>query len=348
MILNALGKLPSAARLVELAKSPNWKNGAFANIEPTEVLRKEASYPKMLRDALSRPKSTSPSVVLPSVRTDLMTLADNTPQIVWFGHSSYLISHHGFRILVDPVLFGTSAPVSFIGKPFPVTAPYTPDDLPEIDLLVISHDHYDHLDVVTLTKLRERIRRVVCPLGVSAHLTHWGFDPAIITEVDWHDRVNIADDIALTALPARHFSGRVFTRGKSLWASYALQLRQYKIFLGGDSGYDKQFEWIGAKHGPFDFAFLECGQYGKDWPLIHMFPEETAQAAKDLRTKQLLPVHWAKFVLANHSWHEPIDRLVAATKSADFALITPNIGSVVELGGVRVTTNWWSALSKSV
>lgn len=344
MILRALGKLPSAVRLAELAKSPNWKNGSFANIEPTEVLRKGASYPKMLRDMFSRPKSTSPSVALPSARADLMNLADSTPQIVWFGHSSYLISHNGFRILVDPVLFGTSAPVSFIGKPFPVTSPYAPDDMPNIDLLVISHDHYDHLDVVTLTKFRERIRRVVCPLGVSAHLTYWGFDPAIITEVDWHDRVNIADDIAITALPARHFSGRVFTRGKSLWASYALQLRQYKLFLGGDSGYDQQFKWIGANHGPFDFAFLECGQYGKDWPLIHMFPEETALAAVDLKTKQMLPVHWAKFVLANHTWFDPIDRLVVAAKDADFELITPNIGSVVELGSVPVINHWWSTI----
>lgn len=345
MILKALGHLPSAARLADFAKSPQWKDNTFVNAEPTEVMRKGASYPKLLREALARPKTTSPSRVLPSVWTDLHNLIDSKPQIVWFGHSSYLISHNGFRILVDPVMFGTSAPVSFIGKPFPITASFKPDDIPAIDLLVISHDHYDHLDYVTLTKIKDRIRRIVCPLGVVAHLTYWGFDSAIINEVDWHDRVTVASDIVLTALPARHFSGRVFTRGKSLWASYALQLRKYKIFLGGDSGYDKQFKWIGENHGPFDFAMLECGQYGKDWPLIHMFPEETARAAIDLRTKQLLPVHWARYVLANHPWNEPIARLVVAAKDASFELVTPHIGAVTEVGAAAKMNHWWAAMS---
>ena len=346
MILDALGKLPSAKRMVELAKSPQWRNNSFQNIEPTEVLRAGASYPQLLRDALSRPKYTSPPTALPSVRANLHELHDATPQIVWFGHSSYLISHNGYRILVDPVLFGNSSPVGVFGKPFPVTAPYLPSDIPNIDLLVISHDHYDHLDVVTLKKLRECIRRVVCPLGVSAHLTYWGFDPAIITELDWHERVSVADNVALTSLPARHFSGRVFKRGQSLWSSYALELHNYRIFIGGDSGYDKQFKLIGEKHGPFDFAFVECGQYGENWPHIHMFPEETARAAQELQTKQLLPVHWAKFVLANHTWSDPIERLVIAARDRDYAVVTPTIGDVLELGATPKANPWWENITK--
>ena len=341
MIFKALGRLPTAARMKELAQSPQWRQQRFQNVEPTEVLREGVSYTQMLRDAFSRPRHTSPPHVLPSVRTNLHQLDDANPQIVWFGHSSYLISHRGFRVLVDPVLFGSSSPVSFIGKPFPVTSPYAPGDIPAIDLLVISHDHYDHLDVVTLTKLRERIRGVVCPLGVAAHLTYWGFDPSIITELDWHQCVNVADHVALTSLPARHFSGRMFKRGQSLWSSYALDLHGYKLFLGGDSGYDSQFKLIGAQHGSFDFAFLECGQYGKDWPMIHMFPEETAQAAADLRTKQLMPVHWAKFVLANHRWSEPVERLALAAEGADFALVTPSIGAVIEIGAEAQRNRWW-------
>lgn len=346
MTLDALGKLPSAARMAELAKSPQWKNNSFQNIEPTEVMREGASYAKLMRDALSRPKFTSPPKVLPSVRTNLHQLPDAAPQIVWFGHSSYLISHNGFRILVDPVLFGNSSPVPVFGKPFPVTSPYVPDDIPPIDLLVLSHDHYDHLDMVTLKKLRERIGRVICPLGVSAHLTHWGFDSATITELDWHQRANVADNISLTALPARHFSGRVFKRGQSLWCSYALELHGYKIFIGGDSGYDKQFKITGEQHGPFDFALLECGQYGENWPMIHMMPEETARAAADLRTKQLMPVHWAKFVLANHTWNDPILRLIAAAEGAPYALVTPTIGAAVQIGAEPKQNRWWEAVTR--
>lgn len=341
MILRALGRLPSALQLAEFAASPQWKDGSFQNIEPTQVMRPGTSYPKLLREALRRPKTVKPNNVLPSVRLDLHRLPDNAPQIVWFGHSSYLIAHRGYRILVDPVMFGTSAPVSFIGNPFATTTPYSPEDIPTIDLLVLSHDHYDHLDYVTLGKLKGRIRRVVCPLGVSAHLLYWGFDQKIISELPWNTRLDVAPDISLTALPARHFSGRVFTRGKSQWSSYALQLREHKLFLGGDSGYDNQFKVIGDNHGPFDIALLECGQYGLDWPLIHMFPEETARAAVDLRTRRLIPVHWGRFVLSNHAWDEPIERLTRAAKGAAFELITPTIGAATELGAVAVSNSWW-------
>ena len=304
-------------------------------------MRPGASYPKVLREALSRPKSTKPGKTLPSVRVDLHHLPDKVPQIVWFGHSSYLVAHNGFRILVDPVLFGTSSPVSFIGQPFPVTSPYSANDIPPVDLLVLSHDHYDHLDLVTLSKLKDRIRRVVCPLGVSSHLVYWGFDASIISELPWHTQLDVTADISLTASPARHFSGRAFTRNQTQWSSYALTLREFKLFLGGDSGYDNQFKVIRDNHGPFDIAMLECGQYGVDWPLIHMFPEETARAAVDLRAKRLLPVHWAKFVLANHAWSEPMERLVVAAKGAAFELVTPTIGAATATGSAPASNEWW-------
>lgn len=345
MILKALGQAPSKTLLAEFEKSPHFVNGKFANIEPTEMLRKGASYPKLLREALRRPKSTKPSETLPSVRVDLHRLDDSTAQIVWFGHSSYLISYNGFRILMDPVLFGKSSPVGFFGEPFPITNPYSVADIPPIDVLVLSHDHYDHLDCVTLGKIRDRIRRVVCPLGVSSHLKFWGFDPAIITELPWNSKIDIASGISLTALPARHFSGRVFTRNTTQWSSYALKLHDYNIFLGGDSGYDGQFKIIGNQYGPFDLVMLECGQYGVDWPYIHMFPEETAQAATDLKARRLLPVHWAKFVLANHSWSEPIERLVVATRNVNYELITPGIGAVTGVVGDVRENRWWEGLA---
>ncbi len=341
MMLRALGQLPTAERCAGFAASPHWKDGSFHNIEPTVVMRPGASYPKVLLEALVRPASTRPTFILPSVRVDLPHLADNTPQIVWFGHSSYLVAHRGYRILVDPVMFGTSAPVSFVAKPFPVTSPYSVSDIPPIDLLVLTHDHYDHLDFVTLSKLKDRIRRVVCPLGVSSHLVYWGFDAAIIMELPWNVKLGVTPDISITALPARHFSGRTLTRNKTQWSSYALTLRDVRLFVGGDSGYDQQFKVIGDNHGPFDIAMLECGQYGADWPYIHMFPEETARAAVDLRAKQLLPVHWGRYVLANHPWAEPVERLVAAARDSSFELLTPSIGAAIAVGGVSTSNRWW-------
>jgi L-ascorbate metabolism protein UlaG (beta-lactamase superfamily) len=344
-MIKALGRLPTAQQMAEFASSPHWKNGTFQNVGHTDVMRPGASYPKVLFEALSRPKTTKPDQTLPSVRLDLNGLPDGTPQIIWFGHSSYLIAHNGFRILVDPVMFGTSSPVSFIARPFPITTRYSARDIPPIDLLIISHDHYDHLDFVTLTALKDKIRRVVCPLGVSSHLMYWGFSASIITELAWNGELSVAKDISMTALPARHFSGRTLARNKTQWSSYALALHEYKLFLGGDSGYDNQFKIIGDKHGPFHIAMLECGQYGVDWPTIHMFPEETAQAAIDLRAQQLLPVHWGRYVLANHPWAEPVERLVRAAKGAPFSLATPDIGAVIEVGREPKVNHWWESLS---
>lgn len=345
MILKALGKAPSDERQRAFQASDNWKGGVFANIEHTAVMREGASYPKLLVDALNRPKNATPLSVLPSVRLDLHALTDSTPQIVWFGHSSYLMQYRAFRVLVDPVLFGNSSPVSFFGKPFPTETVYAPEDIPAIDLLVLSHDHYDHLDYVTLTKLKDRIRRVVCSLGVGSHLEFWGFDKSIITELDWHQTHSVNESLALTALPARHFSGRVFTRNTTLWNSYAMRWHDHNLFLGGDSGYDAQFKRTGREHGPFDIAMLECGQYGKDWPNIHMFPEETAQAALDLNAKQLLPVHWARFMLSTHGWKEPIERLIVAAQKLGIQIVTPRIGGVVQVGAPPDNNFWWKELA---
>jgi L-ascorbate metabolism protein UlaG (beta-lactamase superfamily) len=344
-MLKAFGKIPTRADVSGFPPSARLREGVFSNIEPTLVMREGASYFDLLREAMSRPGNTAPPSVLPSERVDLHALKDDEPSIVWFGHSSYLISHRGFRVLVDPVLFGNSSPVSFFGKPFPVSHPYSPEDIPPIDLLVLSHDHYDHLDFVTLGLLRNRIARVVCPLGVSSHLRYWGFDSSIISELPWHEQHQVTADVQLTALPARHFSGRLLTRNHTQWSSYALRLRDCNIFIGGDSGYDQQFAMIGSTYGPFDIVMLECGQYGQYWPNIHMFPEETARAASDLKARQLLPVHWGKFVLANHSWNDSIERVSAAAKQFDFDLLTPAIGASSTIGVRNVSRAWWKELA---
>jgi len=183
---------------------------------------------------------------------------------------------------------------------------------------------------------------VVAPLGVGAHLEAWGVRPSQITELDWWETMTVAPDSQLVATPARHFSGRRLDRNRTLWASYVLYLPGYRLFLGGDSGYDAQFQRIGEAYGPFDLAILECGQYGQDWPQIHMTPEQTVQAAVDLRAKVLLPVHWGKFVLANHAWDEPIRRVWGAAAIASLPVVSPRIGEPFQLGAEPASALWWA------
>jgi L-ascorbate metabolism protein UlaG (beta-lactamase superfamily) len=335
------GSIPAAQRLERIAKSPHYKNGSFENLSFTEVMRKEGTTWGMLKDYYNKPKTTIPPRAIPTVKTDLKALPDSLPTVVWFGHSSYLIKSQGFTVLVDPVFSGSASPVALFGKAFKGSDAYTVDDLPAIDLLVISHDHYDHLDYKTLVELLPKVKQVVAPLGVGAHLERWGFDAKTITELDWWENHKVAEKVDITATPARHFSGRSFKRGQTLWAAYVLHLHGHSVFVGGDSGYDTHFRTIGEKYGPFELAILECGQYGKDWPLIHTTPEETITAALDLKAKMLLPVHWAKFELALHEWNDPIIRVVKSAHAQGQSIATPHIGEPVVLGSVPPNTAWW-------
>ncbi|HSI89957.1 MAG TPA: MBL fold metallo-hydrolase, partial [Adhaeribacter sp.] len=272
------GKTPKGKRLERIRQSPNYRNGAFQNLSETPVQSEEASMFGMLTDFINKSKNTRPPEPIPFVKTDLKALSEAKPAIIWFGHSSYLIKTHGKNILVDPVFSGYAAPVSFMVKSFEGANEYDVADMPEIDMLVISHDHYDHLDHKTIKALNGKVKHYYVPLGVGAHLENWGIAPEKITELDWWEFTE-AGNFKLTATPARHFSGRGLKRGKSLWASFVLETPDHKIYIGGDSGYDTHFKSIGEKFGPIDIAILETGQYNKNWPYIHMMPEQTVQAA---------------------------------------------------------------------
>ncbi len=326
-----LGKSPSGKRLERIKNSPNYKNGAFQNIEPTEAILKDASMPKMLKEIFfNRPANLSPAIDVTAFKIDLTKLSDTKSSIVWFGHSSYYINHHGFKILVDPVLSGHASPFSSMVKAFKGADIYKAEDIPEIDLLLITHDHYDHLDYKVVLKLKHKFKKVLTALGVGSHLEYWGIDTNKIVELDWWESYRANEKIEFTSTPSRHFSGRTLKRANTLWSSFVLDLGNKKIFLGGDSGYDSQFKKIGEKYGPFELAILDCAQYGANWPYIHMVPEQTTQAALDLQAKVLLPVHWGKFALANHPWTEPIERI---NKSAEFLKVfvnVPVIGQVIE------------------
>lgn len=335
------GRHPQGERLARIQQSPNYKNGSFQNLIETEVLAKGISQFTLLKEYYNKPPTVNPPQAIPSKKIDLKNLRPDKPTLVWFGHSSYLIKFKDKNILVDPVFSGYSSPVSFLVKAFPGSNIYTVGDLPPIDVVVISHDHYDHLDHETILLLKNTSTKFCVPLGVGEHLEKWGVSADRITELDWWESSTLAQDVKITATPARHFSGRSVARFKTLWASYALELYGTKIFIGGDSGYDASFKTIGEKFGGFDIAMLEAGQYNERWPLIHMMPEETVQAAKDLRAKMLLPVHWGKFVLSLHPWNEPIRRVKLSAAVQKQKLTTPIIGEVIYIGGIYPDSVWW-------
>jgi L-ascorbate metabolism protein UlaG (beta-lactamase superfamily) len=335
------GADPTGARLERIQHSPNYKNGAFQNIHETPMLPEGVSYATILKSYFKKVEGKEPNYTLPSIRTDLKQLDSDKPVIVWFGHSSYFIRVNGKNILVDPVFSGNASPVSFFGKNYEGSNTYSVDDFPELDAVLITHDHYDHLDYKTILKLKNKTKHFYTSLGVGAHLAYWGVEEKNITEFDWWDEVAVDSSMKFIATPARHFSGRKFARGKTLWASYILQTPDHKIFLGGDSGYDTHFKEIGEKYGPFDLALLECGQYNAYWPFIHMMPEQTVQAALDLKTKTLMPVHWSKFTLALHPWDESIKRVTEAAAKANLPITTPMMGEPLLVDSIYPSKRWW-------
>ncbi|MBK6838321.1 MAG: MBL fold metallo-hydrolase [Bacteroidetes bacterium] len=338
--MKIFGKNPSGSRLQRIEQSPNYRNGQFQNVEQTSVMA-DVSFVKILKEYFSKPSSVQPQSELPTTKVNLMTLDDAKPVIVWLGHSSYYFSFKGFRMLVDPVLSGNASPFSGIGKAFKGSDVYSVEDFPQLDVLLITHDHYDHLDYKTVLKLIPRVKRIVTALGVGSHLEYWRIESEKITELDWWEIVNINSEIKLSAAPSRHFSGRLFKRAKTLWASFVLEIYDQKIYLGGDSGYGKHFKMIGEKYSGFDLAILDSGQYGKGWPLIHMIPEETVQAGRDLNASVVLPVHWSKFVLSVHPWNEPIKRFVRAAEQAEFKTVTPMIGQPLWYQESAAVPAWW-------
>ena len=325
-ILKSTGKNPSGDRLRKIQLSPNYCDGIFQNLSPTTVMGGAGNFLRILIKFLNKPKSTRPSQPLPSVKTDLKNLPDGNPILVWFGHSSYLLKIDGKHILVDPVFSGYTSPFKIkSAKSFDGTDVYNVEDMPPIDVLLITHDHYDHCDYKTILKLHSKSKKIITSLGVGSHLEYWGVDMSKVTELDWNESAE-ADGMKFISQTARHFSGRTLERAKTLWASFILQTKNHSIYLGGDSGYDTHFKTIGETYGPFDLAILESGQYNEDWKEIHMMPEETVQASLDLKAKYLLPVHWGKFSLALHPWNEPIERVIKKAEELNVDVTTPLIG----------------------
>lgn len=336
------GKLPSGERLKRIERSPYYKEGQFRNLNFTPQLVEGANLFTVTREFFfGKSKRSKPAAVLPSVKTDLLKADAGRNFLVWFGHSSYYLQVDGKKILVDPVFCGHASPFSFTAKSFPGSDVYTTDDFPQIDYLFITHDHWDHLDYETVLKLKPKVKQVITGLGTAEHLEYWGYEVTKIIEKDWNEEIILDNGFVVHTAPARHFAGRTFTRNKSTWLSFVLQTPSKKLFLGGDSGYDTHFADIGSRHGPFDLAILECGQYNRYWKYIHMMPEEIVQAGIDLKAKKILPVHWGKFSLSLHDWDEPIKRVTAEAVKKNIPLIHPMIGEAVDLDTMIPSVNWW-------
>jgi L-ascorbate metabolism protein UlaG (beta-lactamase superfamily) len=339
----SFGKKPSGQRLERIKKSPQYKDGSFQNASPTPTFTGGAGFYTVLKDFLfGKHERKSPDKDIPTVMRDLKVHPSVKPELTWFGHSSYLLQVNNLNILVDPVFSERTSPVQYAGtKAFKGANVYTAEDMPRIDVLVISHDHYDHLDYETILKLKDRVGVFVTSLGVGSHLEHWGVPASKIKELDWWETSDINQDTRFTATPARHFSGRGFKRNQTLWSSFVFETKGYKIYLGGDSGYDTHFAKIGERFGPFDLVILEDGQYNVYWSNIHMMPEETAQAAIDLKAKILFPVHWGKFALATHPWDESVQRVLKKAGELKVQVITPRIGEQVILDSIYPVSHWW-------
>jgi len=326
----------------DVINSPNFEDGKFKNITETTMMTdfKISTLPEYFKNGDKIPDFEIPvNKVQPN---QLNQLNDSLMRITWFGHSTIMIEKVGKIILIDPMLGNVPSPISWAGSGrFNPELPIKIEDLPFIDVVLISHDHYDHLDYESILQLKEKVGIFYTPLGVGAHLRSWGVPSDRVAEMDWWDTTEF-DEFTFVAAPARHFSGRgLFDRNSTLWCSWIIQSKHNNIFFSGDGGYDVHFKEIGSKYGPFDFAMMECGQYNEQWSLIHMMPDEIPQALSDLQCNVFMPIHWGAFKLALHSWTDPVEQLQKSLIGSDFKMASPEIGESFIIDADIPSSKWW-------
>ncbi len=343
------GRLPRGERLERIKASPHFVNGQFQNLVPVQVMNEKNGENRWIATAkfiFGDKTGLSPEQPMLSKKTDLGKLDRNRDIAVWMGHSTFFLHLGGARILIDPVFSSYASPLFFINKAFPGSNIYTAEDMPEIDVLAVSHDHWDHLDYPTVMSLKHKVKNIVCPLGVGEYFEQWGFPPQIIHEEDWDTKIRLSDVLSVHILPSQHFSGRFLTPNPTLWCGFAFVSPQNRVYYSGDGGYGEHFKTIGKKFGGFDLMLGENGQYNMAWHAIHMLPEETAQAAEDVGARMLLPAHSGKFALSRHLWQEPYRELTKASRNQKYKLLTPEIGEAVYIGASETGEfdAWWEKM----
>lgn len=338
--LLSLGGLPEGARLARVQRSPQYAGGKFRNKEQDPNPR--TSTREMLRRQFFGEEQRAPLQPVPVLHPAYATPPASGLAATWMGWSSVLVEIDGHRLLTDPVWSDRCSPSTLVGPHRFHAPPIALDRLPPIDVVVISHDHYDHLDMPVVRALSRKGTRFAVPLGIGAHLERWGVPPQQIAELDWNESVAIKG-LRLTATPSRHYSGRDPRHNdETLWATWVVKGPAHAIFFSGDTGYIEDFKKIGNDHGPFDLTLIKIGAYDPTWEWIHMNPEDAVRAHADLRGRVMLPVHWATFNLGFHAWREPADRAVAAAAKAGVALAMPKLGERIEIGGeLSPIDPWW-------
>ncbi|QDY46903.1 hypothetical protein HF394_17720 [Planococcus glaciei] len=323
----------------------NYKDGKFVNL-PSEIPAGSIEVPATLATSMSSREDTSPSVRLPVSEIDWNAINSDEDSLTWLGHSAFILSIDKKKILVDPMLGPIASPVSFIGpKRYSEDLLGIVEKLPAIDAVFITHDHYDHLDYQSITKLQSKVAHFFVPYGVSSHLINWGIAKEKITELNWWEEAEFQElTVALT--PAKHFSGRgLLNQNSTLWGGWVILGEQTRFYVSGDGGYDAHFKEIGDMYGPFDIALIEGGQYDTRWPESHMQPEESVQASIDVQGKKMVLTHWGAFTLARHGWTEPIERAAAAAEERGVTLTSSPMGETVPLDGNLSSpfSEWWES-----
>lgn len=330
---------------IKYARSRHWDGQKFVNLTDTKMVQPR-DIPKLLYKQLTNTKGRTPKKLIPVEPFDAVKFSSqpNQPKFIWYGHAVLLLQLNGKNLLIDPMFGSDTTPIAPIAnKRYSENTLAIIDELPPIDAVLITHDHYDHIDYASIQKLKGKIDTYFVSLGSARHLEKWGISSSKITELDWWESLDF-HGIKITFTPSKHFSGRgLFDRSKVLWGGWVFQTNQHAIYWSGDGGYDDHFKTVGEKFGPFDWAFMECGQYNEAWRQIHLFPEESVQAGIDAKGKIGIPYHWGGFTLAMHPWKEPAERFVQAAEEFGLPICTPKIGEVVVMGE-ESRERWWIGL----
>lgn len=326
------------------SKIDNYRNGEFVNTNPIEGMN--GSFFKVAYKFIFENKnSRTPNFEIPIECTNVGELISDVSislSTVWLGHAANLINIDGTIILTDPMLTKWASPIAWLGPKRFFNSPIKIENLPIIDAVLISHNHYDHLDKESILRLNAKTKKFIVPLGVEKLLFDWGISANKVVSQNWWNEFELNDSTKIITTPAQHFSGRgLFDRNKTLWASYVIKSKNHKVFFGGDSGYFDGYKEIGEKYGPFDMTYLPIGAYNKMWRSIHMNPEEAVKANSDLKGTLLVPIHWGTFNLALHSWVEPAERLIIAAEDNSVSFVIPRPGAIVRSNNKYNNDKWW-------
>lgn len=341
------GGTPSREEKEVYSHFENYSAGKFSNQIPTNMDMSLSAIFSLMKDAINGNEDRSPKTPIPISTINWDQINSDQDSLMWFGHSTFFIQLDGRKMLLDPMFGPSPSPVSFVGsKRYSKDLLYIIDELPLIDAVLITHDHYDHLDFPSIHRLKEKVGHFFVPFGVAAHLKRWGVEKEKITELNWWDEFHW-QGLTIASVPAQHFSGRgPANRDTTLWTGWVVIGSKNRLYTSGDGGYGPHFKQIGEKYGPFDITLIEGGQYDNRWSMIHMMPEESIQAHLDVRGKNMMLIHWGAFTLAYHGWTDPVERGLRVAKEREVQLITPKIGEIVLLNGMisEADSIWWKEI----